>query len=575
MTEVPSQIFLNFLIFLSSTFFFALLARKIKVSPVVGYIVSGLFLGNFLQGIYSKEIINNFAYFGIILLLFAVGLEINFSRLLSLKKFIIIGGTLQIILSIFCITILSLLFRFSLLVSFLIGIAFSSSSTTLVAKIIQDKGEEGSFLGELTLGILMFQDIAFIPFLIIFASVTGKAESFFQIGPTILLSLLKSALIVTGLIYIGRKIIPPLFNYVARISRELLNFFIILFIFFVTYLSTIFQIPILIGVFIAGILVGQTVEHHHVFSQIRSTRDILAVLFFVFIGLNLKLAPIVNIIPSLFVFSTLISLLKGLIVLIIFLFLKFHSRTAFSLSTYLFQIDEDAFILMSQAYLNKVISSRDYSFIIGNTVITLILTPILIKNKDGIYLLIRKFTKKYLPFLENYIKYRLDQDSSPVDILDLKDHIVICGYGRVGRYVGRALMLANIPFIAVDYDFHIVEQARKEGVNIIYGDPTDIDILDYVQVDEARALISVVPGKFSQETIILNAKRLNPKIIIFNRVQQEGEQRRMKDLGVDVVIHPEFEASLSIIRKILLWKGLDKEEISRKIKRLKIEHGMI
>jgi len=421
----------------------------------------------------------------------------------------------------------------------------------------------------------MFQDIAFIPFLIIFASVTGKAESFFQIGPTILLSLLKSALIVTGLIYIGRKIIPPLFNYVARISRELLNFFIILFIFFVTYLSTIFQIPILIGVFIAGILVGQTVEHHHVFSQIRSTRDILAVLFFVFIGLNLKLAPIVNIIPSLFVFSTLISLLKGLIVLIIFLFLKFHSRTAFSLSTYLFQIDEDAFILMSQAYLNKVISSRDYSFIIGNTVITLILTPILIKNKDGIYLLIRKFTKKYLPFLENYIKYRLDQDSSPVDILDLKDHIVICGYGRVGRYVGRALMLANIPFIAVDYDFHIVEQARKEGVNIIYGDPTDIDILDYVQVDEARALISVVPGKFSQEAIILNAKRLNPKIIIFNRVQQEGEQRRMKDLGVDVVIHPEFEASLSIIRKILLWKGLDKEEISRKIKRLKIEHGMI
>jgi len=149
MTEVSSNLLLSFLIFLFSTFLFAILAKKIKVSPIVGYIISGLFLGNFLQGIYSKEIINNFAYFGIILLMFTVGLEINFTRLLTLKKFIIIGGTLQILLSIFFIFILGLLFNFSVLVSLLVGIALSSSSTTLVAKIIQDKGEEGSFLGEL------------------------------------------------------------------------------------------------------------------------------------------------------------------------------------------------------------------------------------------------------------------------------------------------------------------------------------------------------------------------------------------------------------------------------------------
>jgi len=575
MVEVSSQVLVNFLIFLSVTLFFALIANKIKISPVVGYIVSGLFLGNFLQGIYSKEIISNFAYFGIILLLFAIGLEINFSRLLTLKKFIIIGGSLQIFFSIVFITILSLLFNFSGLVSFLIGVALSSSSTTLVAKIIQDKGEEGSFLGELALGILMFQNIAFIPFLIIFTSITNQTESLFQVVPTIFFSLIKSTLILVVLFYIGQKIIPLIFDRIAKTSREMLNFFVIFFIFFITYLSSVFEIPILLGVFMAGVLVGQTVEHHHIFSQIRSMRDILAVIFFVFIGFNLNLSSIINFIPKLFLFATLVSLIKGLVILFVALFLKFHSRTAFSLATYLFQIDEDAFILMSQAYLNKVIGLNDYSFIIGNVVITLILTPILIKKKDQIYFSLRRLTKNYLPFLENFIKYRFDQDSSPIDVLDLKNHIVICGYGRVGSYIGRALMLVNIPFVAVDYNFHVVEAAKKEGINIIYGDPTDIDILDYLQIDGAKALISVVPGKYTQETIVLNAKKLNPKIVIFNRIHQQGEGQRMKDLGVDVVVQPEFEASLSIIRKILFWQGVDKEEIGRKIKRLKIEHGML
>jgi len=575
MTEVSSQILLNLLIFLASTFIFAAAAKKLRISPVVGYIISGLFLGNFFQSSYSKEAINNFAYFGIILLLFTVGLEINFTRLLTLKKFIIIGGTLQLLLSIIVITVLSLLFHFSIVVSFLIGIALSSSSTTLVAKIIQDKGEEGSFLGELAIGILMFQDIAFIPFFIIFTSITNKTASLVSIIPNFFLSLVESSVIIAVLFYFGQKIIPIVFNRIAKTSRELMNLFIVVFIFGVIYLSVILKIPIFIGIFIAGILVGQTVEHYHIFSQVRSIRDILAMIFFVFIGFNLKFVLIFSVIPKLILFVTSLIFIKAVIILVVFLFLRFHSRTAFMLSLYLFQVDEDAFILMSQAFSNKVIAPIDYSFIIANLVLTLILTPILIKNADTIYLKIRSVIKKYLPFLENFIKHRIDRDTSPIDTIDLKDHVVICGYGRVGRYIGRALMLVNIPFIAVDYNYHVVEKARREGVNIIYGDPTDLDILDYVQVDEARAIISVVPGKLAQETIVLNAKKLNPNIIVFNRIHQEGEQQRMKDLGVDVVVQPEFEASLSIIRRILHWRGIDKEEIARKIKRLKIEHGMI
>jgi len=575
MSEIPASMLFNFCLFLTIPFIFALILKRFKISPVVGYILGGLFLGNLFDTTFSRQVINNFAYFGIILLIFTIGLEINFDRLIALKKFIVLGGTLQILLSIILITLISWLFNFSFLQSFVIGIALCSSSTTLVAKIIQDKGEEGSFLGELAMGILMFQDIAFIPFFIILTLINNQSVSLLKVVADVFLGLIEASAIIFVLFYLGQKIIPIVFNKITKVSRELLNLFVIIFIFFITYISTILHIPIFVGVFVAGVLVGQTFQHYHIFSEVRPLRDLLAVIFFVFIGLSVKFGVVFAFIPKILLYTGLIMLAKALIILTIFLLFKFHSRTAFALAMYLFQIDEDAFILMSKSFSNNVFSLEQYTFIITSVLLTLIVTPIIIANKDNVYYAIRKFIKRYLPFLGNWITYRVDRDQSPIDVIDIKDHVVICGYGRVGKYIGRALILANIPFIAVDYNYQVVEQAKKEGVNIIYGDPTDMEILDYVQVDMAKVLIIAVPEKFSQESIILNAKKINKKIIIFARVHREQDQGRMKDLGVDIIIQPEFEASLSIIRRILHWHGLDREEIGRKVKRLKLEHGMI
>lgn len=574
MGEIPLNLVFDFLIFLILPFLFAALFKKIKLPPLIGYTVGGLVFGNLVSSLPAQEAIKNFAFFGILFLLFTVGLETHFSRILTLKKIIIIAGTFQILLSIIFIFFISLLFNFSYLTSILIGIALSSSSTTIVAKIIQDRGEESSFIGEVAMGMLLFQDIAFIPFLIIFSSITLGETSAIKVGGQIIFSLIESSLIIASLFYLGKKIIPYVFGRIARASRELFNLFIIIFIFFVTALSLFLKIPTLIGVFIAGILLAQTVEHHHIFTEVRPMRDLLAVIFFVYIGTNIKIVGIVNLLPQIFLFTLIVIVIKAIIILVIFLLLKFHSRTSFNLSLYLFQIDEDAFILMSTALANNLISTSDYLFVITSVLVTLIATPILIKNKDKIYKSIRLFTNKYLPFLENYITYRLDSNQSPIDEMVIKNHIVICGYGRIGSYIGRSLMMANIPFIAIDYNLYIVEKAKKQGVNIIYGDPSDIDILDYAQVDEALILIMAVPEKYIQEAIILNSRKLNRDIYIISRVHRERDQARMKDLGVNLIIQPEFEASLSIIKKIYRWHKIDKEEIVNKIKRLKIEHGV-
>ncbi len=574
MGDIAPNLIFNFFLFLFIPFTLAALSKKAKISPLIGYIAGGLVLGNLFPELARVEAIKNFAYFGIVLLLFTVGLETNFQRLVSLKKYIILGGTLQILLSVAAVFALSLFFRFSLLESFLIGIALSSSSTTLVAKIIQDRGEESSFVGEIAMGILIFQDIAFIPFLIIFTSITAGSLSAITVTGEIVVSLIKATVIITGLYLLGQKIIPRIFSRIARSSRELFNLFIIVFILFVAGLSLFLDIPVLIGVFVAGVLLAQTIEHYHIFSQVRPFRDLLGVIFFVYIGSNIEISNIINNLPSILLFSVIVMLVKGLIILSIFLFMRFHSKTSFSLATYLFQIDEDAFILMSTAYLNGVLTQDKYLFIIASTLITLVVTPFLINNKDSMYKSIRFFTKKYFGVIEDFLVTRVDSNRSPIDELNLKNHVVLCGYGRIGSYVGRSLIMANIPYIAIDYNLYTVEKARRSGVNIIYGDPTDIDILDYAQVDEAAIMVLAVPEKNTQEAIVLGAKKLNRDLYIVSRVHKKQDQTRMKDLGVDLVIQPEFEASLSIVRRIYSLHKMDKIEVVNKIKRLKIEHGL-
>jgi len=571
MNDIAASVFLNFSIFLLVPFFTAYLLNKIKISPLIGYIIGGLILNNFFSGVLSRESINSFAYFGIILLLFTVGLETRFDKLISLRRFIVLGGSLQILFSILFVGIIALIFNFSLLQSFLIGIALSSSSTSLVAKIIQDRGEESSFLGELAIGILIFQDLAFIPFVIIFNSLTNEVSAFGPIVLKIVIDMIVATIVLWLAYYFGQKVIPVVFNKIARSSRELLNLFIILFIFLVGYVSSLVGLPILVSIFVVGIIIAQTMEHYHIFSQIRPLRDILAIIFFIYIGTNINIEMVFLQLPQILLFTLIVVLTKAVIIITIFTVFRLQSKLSFYLALFLFQIDEDAFILTSLGYKNGLFSQDQYLFIITSVLISLTITPILINNKEKIYKILRKFIKRLLPFMDSYICHRVDADSTSIDVLNIKNHIIICGYGRVGAYVGRALLIADIPFLAIDYNFFTVSKAKKIGVNIIYGDPTDPNILDYAEVETAMALIIALPDRISQENIIMFAKTINKNLIIISRIHQKIDKQRMKDLGADFVVQPETEASLSIIKKLFLLRQIPKEEIIRYLQYLRKE----
>lgn len=510
---------------------------------------------------------------GLVLLVFTIGLETNFSMMRKFGKFVFLGGLLQLFFTALAVFFLSVLFRFNFIESVFFGCAFAMSSTAVVSKIIQERGEENSLVGGLVIGILIMQDFVFIPLLIILSSLSAT-QSPQEIVIDIVVNVGKAALVL-GLVYaLGVKVIPYLFNRIAKISREYLNLCMVFFIVASLALFSYLGLSSILAAFIAGILIGQTLEHYHIFSQIRPLRDLLAIVFFVFLGLTLQPGFVIGHILPIVSFTAFVVLIKILIVLGIYLAFRFHSRTSFSISLYLFEIGEDAFILLFAGLTTGALTQESYFFALSVVVFSLLLTPVFIGKKDTWYTSVRSIIKSYLPFVENYLTYSVDRETPNIDALPMKHHVIVCGYGRVGKYVGRALMMADIPFVAIDYNFHTVETARKDGVNIIYGDPTEADVLDYAQCEEADVIIIAVPERFAQESIIFNAQRLNKKIVILGRVHRESDQRRMKDLGVESVIHPEFEASISIIRKIFLIRGIEREEIGNKIRRLKIEHGM-
>lgn len=572
MVELPVSLFFNASMFLLVPLIIAYIFQKNKISPIVGYMLGGIVLSNFFGKFTNHEALDSFAYFGILLLMFTVGLEVQFDRMIALKKYIFLGGLLQLALSALLVGIISSFFGFTIVQCLLIGIALSSSSTTIVAKIIQDKGEEGSFIGEMAVGILMFQDLAFIPFMVLFNSFTGQNHTVFQIIQKIIIDILFASGILFFAYYMGKRIAPYVFKKFALLSRELLNLFIVLSIFLIAYISTLLHISPFISIFVGGIVVAQTVEHYHIFSQIRPFRDLLSIIFFIYIGMNVNLGVLFPTLFPMLLFVGIVMVVKALIVFLIFTSFKFHSKLSTYLSLYLFQIDEDAFILMSVAYANKLFTQEQYMFIISSVLTSLLFTPTLIAKKEKVYKIFWHFVARFLPFIHTYVTKRIDRDKSPIDSLNIKNHIILCGYGRIGSHVGRALLLADIPFIAIDYNFATVEKAKKLGITILYGDPSDIDMLDYAEAENAMALVLALPDQFAQESIVMNAKKLNKNIVIMSRVHHLVDHKRMKDLGVQVVIQPEFEASLSIIKKLMLLKRINKEDIIKHIAYFKNEH---
>lgn len=551
------------------------LAKKLRQPAILGYVGAGIVVGNLFPGLLAQPLLALIADSGVTLLLFTLGVEFSFIRLHKILKTVAWAAILQILFCTFIFLLLSLILRLSFLPSLFLAAAASLSSTALVVKLLGERGELDTVPGEVATGWLVIQDLAVIPLMLLLpalVNMAGKSDvTLLATLGTTGLSLIKSVAILTLVIFLGRFAVPRFLDQIAKIgSREIFVLTTVGLVFLAAVMAYIFGLSAALGAFIAGLLVAETSQNHAIFAEIRPLRDLFVVVFFVSLGMSLSIGVLFSQLPLLASLAFTVVLAKILLVYFLCRFLGYHRKTAFLVALYLSQMSEFGFIFARAGLSLGSLNQTQYSLLVALVLATILLNVPLVTQAHRLYYVLSRVLGRWWPKI-----FPVDGSlTAQREEMAISDHIVICGYGRVGKYVGRALQMANIPFLVVDYNHYTVASLKEKGIPVVYGDPADKDVLDYAQVDLARMIIIAIPDRHTQEMIIANTQSLNRRIRIICRTHHEEDQRRLKSLGVHVLVQPEFEAALSIIERLLADFGATAEEISGKISRIKIEHGL-
>jgi len=562
----------TFLLLLSAALGGGAIAMRLKLPSIVGYIAGGILVGNILPASFDHKLISIISEAGVTLLLFALGVEFSFHKLKRVLHAIAWPAIAQIIITLFVIMLALFALKVAFIPALFLASAAALSSTAIVVKLLSERGELDSVPGELATGWLVIQDLAVVPMLILLTAISGVSNgegSVFTVMGTITLAMVKAGILITVVLYLGSRGVPKLLGAVAGFkNREIFLLTTIGIVFFVGLLTYAVGLSVALGAFLAGLLVAETSQNHAVFSEIRPLRDLFAVVFFVSLGMSLPVSALIATLPVMLVMTVCVILVKGGSIYTLLRFLGYHRKTAFLVGIYLTQVSEFGFVIAGAGVALGALSEAQSSLLVAVTFVTILLSSPMISQGGKLYYVFNNFMKRF-PKL-----FRDREEHSPKDEgYPIRDHVVVCGYGRVGSYIGRALQMCAIPFLVVDYNQHVLAGLRSSGIQTVYGDPADKDVLDYAQVDYAKAIIIAIPDRHTQEMVIGNALSLNRRIKIICRTHHEADQRHLKSLGVQTVIQPEFEAALTIVAKLLNDFGVSPEESAGKISRLKIEHG--
>ncbi|PIU32978.1 hypothetical protein COY29_01210 [Candidatus Woesebacteria bacterium CG_4_10_14_0_2_um_filter_39_14] len=544
-------------------------AKKIKQPAVVGYLSVGILL-SFVTSRFLpiKDALSFFSEIGIAFLMFTLGLELSWDYLRRVKAIALWGGIIQILLVIILSLFLLPRFGFDFSTSVLMGCAFSLSSTAIVVKILSEKGEVETLPGEIMLGWLLVQDLAVLPMVAILPTLS-LGHNFGALA----LSIIKAAAVLSAVWFLGRNLAPKFIAWVADFgSRELLLIAVVALCLLTAILTSALGLSLALGAFLAGLVISKSSDNHAIFSEIRPLRDLFSIVFFVSLGMFLNPYLLISKIGIILLISLGVILFKFLVVVFLVLYLGYHTKTALIVGLGLTQVGEFAFILSRIGLSAGLIDENSYSLILSVALVTILVTPWLMILAPKLYFLLQKATKPF-PKIHQKLFVTVDKFSQPGG-LELREHVVVCGHGRVGSWLARALQLLEVPYVVIDYNHQLITELKAKGVNALYGDPADMDVLDYAQVDKAKVVVVAIPDEATQEVVVANCQTLNPEVKIISRIHRKEALARLKTLGVASLIQPEFEAALSIIHRVLQFFGVDKEEIAGKIKRLKIEHGM-
>ena len=569
------SLIITLLLIFVSAIFGGLVARYFKLPALLGYIASGVLFGNILSRSVDTLFLSQIADVGVTLLLFTIGVEFSFYRLRKAIHSVLWPALFQIFMTVCIVLLLCWLLQFGFMPSLYIGIAAGLSSTAIVVKVLSEKGELESVAGELSIGWLIMQDLAVIPIMILLPTLLKVqavgTSSISSILGAIGISIAESIVAILAILFLGRLGVPRILDAMAKLkNREIFLLSVIGIVFLAALVTYAVGLSAALGAFIAGLLISETSQNHAIFAEVRPLRDLFAVVFFVSLGMVLPINQVFGMLPTILLLAAVILLLKWFLVFGLSRYLGNHRKTAFLVALSIAQMSEFGFIIAREGVILGVLTQERYIFLVALTFVTMFFGTTLFSQGNTVYYWFYKTLGRFIP---NMFSSKLESKPNTEE-LQISNHIVICGYGRVGKYIGRALEMGKIPYLVIDYNQSTVAHLRAKSIPVVYGDPADKDVLDYAQVDYARSVVIAIPDRHTQELIISNAQTLNKHIRIICRTHHEEDQGYLKSLGVQTIVQPEFEAALSVISRLLPEYGLAPEDIAGKISRLKIEHGL-
>jgi len=549
------HLLINIAVALVTAFAGGLLARRLGLPPIVGYLLAGMAIGPFTPGFVGDvENISQLAELGVIFLLFGVGLHFSLRDLWAVRTVAVPGALIQIATSTAFGVALTQLWGWSMAASLVLGFAVSIASTVVLLRSLTDNGLLNTLAGQVAVGWLVLEDLATISILVLLPALFGADQS--ASWQTVGLALLKAVLFVGLMLVAGARFLPWLLMRIAFTRSRELFILAVVAVAVGTALGSaeLFGVSLALGAFLAGVVLGESAISHQIGAEIVPFRDVFTVVFFVSVGMLVDPAYLLANAGQVLALTALIMIGKPLVTLLMGLFLPASGRTMLVAAAGLGQIGELSFIVGQAGMALGVLTQDQYSLILAGALISIVLNPLLFRLLPA-----TERTLRRLPALWQ----RLDRHG-PVPRLAtpaLADHVVVVGAGRVGSHIIAVLEHLSIPHLVMESDAQHAAALDQRGTPTLFGDAANSDVLTHAGLDRARALVVALPDEAATELVVATARRLAPELPILARATTTGGVRRLYQLGATDVIHFTLEGGLELVRHTLLTLGLPSDQI--------------
>jgi CPA2 family monovalent cation:H+ antiporter-2 len=564
MHQIP--LLINIAVALVVAFVGGFLARRLGLPPIVGYLLAGVVIGPFTPGFVGDvETISQLAELGVIFLMFGVGLHFSLHDLWQVRDIAIPGALGQMALATGLGWALALAWGWSSAAGVVLGLAISISSTVVLLRALMDNGLLNTRHGSVTVGWLVFQDLATVLMLVILPALAPAAGGldWAAIG----LTLVKVALFAALMVFAGGRLIPWLLLGIARTHSRELFILAVLALALGTALGAaqLFGVSLALGAFLAGVVVNESPLSHQVGADLLPFRDAFAVLFFVSVGMLVNPGYLFANAGHVAALTVVIVVGKALLGAVITFLFPHPAHTALIVGAGLSQIGEFSFIV-GQAGLALGLLSRDqYSLILAGALISITLNPLMFRLVDPVERWLRARPALWA---------RLNRHGPETVLVGhaLEGHVVVVGWGRVGHHVVDVLNYLGTPRLVIEADAQRVDALRKLGVPTLFGDAANSEVMAHAHLERARALVVTLPDESAAEVVVAAARQLAPQLPIIARAATQEGVARLAQLGAQDVIHPELAGGLEIVRGTLLRLGYLAHQVEQYAEAVRREH---